>query len=293
MSATTTPVFAATGQNLSIGGIIHSEWIKLRSIRSTWWIYAAIVAITVGVGAQMSSSTSFAWFDGEVAQTGQQYAGVNVINLSTDINVLIVGVLGVVVIAGEYSSGMIRSTLTAVPRRVPALLAKALVFAVVTFLIGAMAVAVTIPISIPLLAGNGIDIRLDDPHYWRAMIGSVGYLVMVGLMAFAIGAFLRNIASGIATALGLVFVVPLGLGLVAGGAASQVWLHNLVALLPFNLGRALTSHPGYAEFVAPGSPLNRAEGLWVLEPWQGALGLVVWVVVLFSVAIVTLKRRDA
>lgn len=293
MSTTITPVFTAAGRDVSLWGIVRSEWIKLRSVRSTWWVYAAMVVVTVGVGTQMSSSTSFAWFDGRIAQSGMQAAAANVVNISTDINVLVVSVLGVLVIAGEYSTGMIRSTFAAVPRRVPALLVKSLVFAVITFLVGALAVAITIPISLGLLAGNGIVVRLDDPHFWRAMAGSVGYLVLIGLIAFGIGAILRNVVGGIAVALGVVFVAPLAIGLLAGSLESQVWLRNAAALLPFNLGRAWTMHPGYAEFSSPGLPLERQEGLWVLEPWQGAVGLVAWVIVLFIVATVTLKRRDA
>lgn len=291
--STTTPIFTATGHDVSFGGTIRSEWIKLRSIRSTWWTYAVLVVIAVGVGIQMSSSTSFAWFDGEVAQIGQQAAGVNVVNISTDVNVLVVSVLGVLVIAGEYSTGMIRSTFTAVPRRVSALLAKASVFAALTFVIGALALAITIPFSIALLAANGIDVRLDDPHYWASMVGSLVYLVLIGLLAFGIGALLRNVVSGIATAIGLVLVLPLAIGLLAGVLGSQIWLRNLTGLLPFNLGRAMTTHPGYAEFSSPGSPVESPEGLWVLEPWQGALGLVVWVVALLIPAIVLLKGRDA
>ncbi|RUQ98140.1 ABC transporter permease subunit [Labedella endophytica] len=291
--STATSLSTTNRNDLSHLGIIQSEWIKLRSLRSTWWTFAILFVITVGVGIQMSSSTSFAWLDGGLSQTGMQAAGVNAVIIGTDINVLVVSVLGVLVIASEYSTGMIRSTFTTVPQRVPALLAKSLVLAIGTFLVVALAVAITIPISIGLLAGNGIDVRLDDPHYWRAMIGSICYLVLIGLMAFGIGAILRSIAGGIAVALGLVFVAPLALGLVGGSSAPQIWLQNFVALLPFNLGRALTAHPGYADFASPGVPLQRPEGLWVLEPWQGALGLVMWVVVVFTAAIVLLKRRDA
>lgn len=293
MSTTTTPVFAITGRDLSAWGIIRSEWIKLRSIRSTWWTYAALVVITVGIGTQMSSSTSFAWLEEGMPQPGIQAAGVIPITASTDINILVMSVLGVLVIAGEYNTGMIRSSFTAVPRRVPAFLAKALVLAVVTFVVGAVAVAITIPISLGVLVGNGVDVRLDDPDYWRGMIGSVCYLVLVGLIGFGIGAIVRNIVAGIAIAVGFVLVLPIALGFVSGGLGPQIWLQNATMLLPFNLGRALYTHPGYDDFASLGAGAERVEGLWELEPWQGALGLVTWVVVLFTVAIIALRRRDA
>lgn len=282
----------APQHNLSFGGIIRSEWVKLISIPSTLWAYAAIFVLSVGVIAQMSATTNFDWLEGGLSQIGMQAAGVNAVMLSTDLGSFAVSVLGVLVIAGEYNTGMIRSTFIAVPQRVPALLAKFLVFAVVTLLVAAVAVAIAIPISTSLFAGNGIEIRLDDPHYWRGVIGSVGYLVSVGLIAFGIGAIVRHVVGGVAITLGVVMVIPIGLGFVGAGG-SMLWLQNLTSLLPFNLGRALMTHPGYSEFASPGLPIERPEGLWALEPWQGALGLAVWVVVLFTTAIVLLKRRDA
>lgn len=292
MSATAASVSAATRHDLSFGGVVRSEWIKLRSVRSTWWSYAVMVVVTVGVGAQMSDQVDFAWFDGEMTQIATQAAAVNALTISTSLNVLIVSVLGVLVIAGEYSTGMIRSTFTAVPRRVPALLAKLLVFAVVTLLVNALAVAIVIPLSTAIMTGNGVSIRLDDPDYWRVLIGTIGYLGAIGLIAFGIGAILRQVVVGVAAAIALVFVVPTAIGFVSGLFTSQVWLRNLTALMPHNLGYALTLHPGYDDFASPGSVVDVPDGLWVLEPWQGALGLVVWVVALLATAIVLLKRRD-
>lgn len=292
MSTTTIPTYAAPRRNLSFGGIIRSEWVKLISIPSNLWAYAVIFLLSVGITAQMSATTNFDWFEGGLSQMGMQAAGVNAVMLSTDLNAFAVSVLGVLVIAGEYTTGMIRSTFIAVPQRIPALLAKFLVLAVVTLLVAALALAIAIPISISLLAGNGIDIRLDDLHYWRGIIGSVGYLVAIGLIAFGIGAIVRHVVGGVAMTLGVVIVIPIGLGFVGAGG-SMLWLQNVTSLLPFNLGRALMMHPGYPDFASPGLPIQRPEGLWVLEPWQGALGLGVWVVVLFTTAIVLLKRRDA
>lgn len=292
MNSTTTPVRVRTGRDLSFAGTAASEWIKLRSLRSTWWTYGVLIAITAGLSAQISSALSFDWYDGVASQAGMQAAGVSAVMVGTEISALVVSVLGVLVIAGEYGTGMIRSTFTAVPKRVPALLAKALVFAGATFVVGALALALAIPISVSLLSGNGVDVHMDDPDYWRAMLGSIGYLVFSGLIAFGLGAIIRNTAGGIAVALGLVFAAPLALDLI-GGFAPQIWMQNLRTLLPSNLGRAVYAHPGYADFASPGIPLKRPDGLWVLEPWHGAVGLSIWVIVLFTMAIILLKRRDA
>ncbi len=294
MSTTTTRVEATTRHDLSLGAIVHSEWIKLRSIRSTWWLLTLMVVITVGIGIQMSASTSFIWLEGGMSQAGQQAAGVNAITSAVDLNLLVVCVLGVLVIVGEYSSGMIRSSFAAVPRRVPVLLAKALVLAGAVLVVGAVALAITIPISVAILAGNGVDVRLDDVDYWRGMIGGIVYLALIALIAFGLGAIFRSTVGGIAASIGLVLIVPIGLGLAAGGLADQVWLQNATRLLPFNLGRALYTHPGQDDYVTLGAEAEPApSGLWALEPWQGAIGLAAWAVVVFAVAIVAVRRRDA
>lgn len=292
MSSATTFTPAPARRTLSFAGILGSEALKLVSIPSTRWAYAVMAAITIGITAQISASTSFAWLESGLSDLGMQAAGVNAVSISTDLNVLVVSIVGVLVIAGEYSTGMIRSTFTAVPRRVPVLVAKFLVFAVLTTLVGAGAVVVAIPISVSLLAGNDISVRLDDPDYWLAAIGSVGYLVAIGLIAFGIAAILRNLVGAVATTVGVVLVAPIALGFVGGLLESQEWLRNLTMLLPFNLGRALTTHPGYSDFASPGAPPPVSTGVWALEPWHGALGLSVWVAVLLATAIVVVRRRD-
>ena len=293
MSTTTPAVFVPVGDNLSFGGILWSEWTKLRSIRSTWWCYGMLVVVTVVLGAQMASGLNFVGVTGEPTREAMQALAVHAVTVSTDFTALIVAVLGVLFFAGEYGTGMVASTLTSVPKRTPVVLGKALVLAVVTFSVGALAFAVTVPISVALLSGSGIDVDLGDPLYWLALLGGVGYLVLVALIAFSIGAILRNTAGGIAVALGLVLAAPLVLGLLSGGS-QQVWIQNVQTLLPSNLGRTMFNHPGQQAFVSPGAPVEQPPaGLWVLEPWQGGLLLAAWAIVLFAVAATLLKRRDA
>ncbi len=213
--------------------------------------------------------------------------------VSTDFTVLIVSVLAVLFMAGEYGSGMISTTLTSVPKRVPALLGKAVIFALATFAITAVAIAVTALLSVTMLSARGIDIDLGDPLYWRAQLGIVLYLVLAGLIAFAIGAILRSTAGGIAAALGLSLAAPTAMSLFIG-SSTAVWIQNVQALLPTELGAALFSHPGQWEFIAPGAPpVQPPAALWIFEPWQAGLLLVVWVIALLAVAATLLKRRDA
>lgn len=291
MTSTTAPrIVAPNGHDLSFGGIIRSEWIKLRSIRSTWWAFGSLIALTVGVGAQLSSSLSFRGVDAVVTADASQSLAVYALTVSTDFGALVVSVLGVLVIAGEYGTGMIRSTLVAVPQRVPALIAKALVFAVTTFVVSAVAFAVAVPASVALLSGNDVAVNLGDAQYWLALLGAAGYLVLVGLIAFSLGAIIRNSAGGIAAALGLVLASPLVLGLMLGLAA-QEWAENVATLLPSNAGAVLFSYPAEYSWANPNEPVDRSG--WITEPWQGALVLTVWAVALFTTAAMLLKHRDA
>jgi ABC-2 type transport system permease protein len=281
MSTTNAPtVFIPAAGDLDFGGVIHSEWVKFRSVRSTWWACAILLAVTVGVGAQVSSSLSFDGMTGAPTQDAIQDLAVYAVTVSTDFGALIVGVLGVIVIAGEYGTGMIQSTVTAVPRRLPILFAKALVLAVATFVVSAVAFAITVPVSVSLLAGNSVAVRLDDPQYWMALLGGVGYLVLVGLIAL-----LRSTAGGMAVTLGLLLVAPLAASFLPTGT------ENIAMLLPSVAGDVLLSYPTEQSWVDLAAPSASSD--WITEPWQGGLTLVAWVAVLFSAAAALLKQRDA
>lgn len=290
MSTTARPrVVTPTGRDLSFAGVLHSEWIKLRSIRSTWWALGALLALTVGVGVQVSSSLSFGGIDEDIARDASQSLAVYAMTVSTDLGALIVSVLGVLVIAGEYGTGMVRSTLVAVPRRVPVLFGKMIVLAVTTFVVSAAALAITVPISTALLSGNDVAVDLSDAQYWIALLGAAGYLVAVALIALCLGVIIRNSAGGIAVALGLLLAAPLVLGLMLG-LAPQAWLENVAMLLPSNAGSILFGYPAEQSWVNPAETVDRSG--WITEPWQGGAVLAVWVIGLLAAAGVLFKRRD-
>ncbi|WJL96624.1 ABC transporter permease subunit [Microbacterium sp. ET2] len=270
--------------------VVAAEWIKLRSVRSTWWSYAILLMLTAGLGAQLSSVLSFSGMDGTPSQDAVQDMAVYAMTVSTDFTALVVSVLGVLVIAGEYGSGLIRTTLTAVPRRIPALVAKALVFGIVTFVASAVAFAVAVPISVALFSSNGIDIDVLDARYWMALLGAAAYLAMVGLIALAIGAILRNSAGGIAVAIALVLAAPLLVGLLSG-VSQLTWLQNAAGVLPSEAGTMLFTYPTTQSWVTLDRP-EAAQG-WIVEPWQGAVVLGAWFIILFAVSAILLKRRDA
>ncbi len=281
-----TTLTTAPRSGVSFGGILHSEWIKLMSLRSTIWCYSIVVFLTIVLSLIFGSSI---YIEGGVPldHDTQQTFAVQAATLSVGMSQLVIAVLGALVITGEYGTGMIRSTLTAVPARLPALFGKIVVFGVVTFVISLVAIVVSALLSAPLLANNDIDVDFTDPVYWGALVGAAGFLALSGVLATAIGTIVRNSAGAIAIVLGLILVLPTIVQVFALITAVE-WVANLSAFLPSNAGARMYAYVTDAPAV---DPFGMA-GL-VLEPWQGALVLTAWVAGLLVLASVLLKRRDA
>jgi ABC-2 type transport system permease protein len=272
---------------LSFGGILHSEWIKLRTLRSTLWCYAIIVALMVGFGVllavampaggvQVQSSSATA--------TQQQAAWLRVTTLGIGFGELVSAVLGALVITGEYGTGMIRSTLTAVPKRTPALVAKALVFGVTTFVVSLVALLATALATAPLMPAKDIHPDFGDTSFWLAIVGGAGYLALIGIFGLAIGTIIRSSAGGISAALGLILVVPVVVQIVAG-VTRATWAMNLGSFLPSSAGGRMYAY-------AP-TTIKPADGVITLDAGQGLLVLALWCAVLFAIGAIMLRRRDA
>lgn len=278
------------GSGVSFARVVRSEWIKLRTLRSTVWSFAIIVVLTVLIGLLFASVYDSS-FGPEQDQAGQNTIALAAVTGGVSLTQLVAAVLGVLIISGEYTTGMIRSTLAAVPRRLPALWAKALVLAVCTFVIGLVASAVTLLITVPILAGKGIEPQLLDGDFVRSVLGTAAYLALIALLAYGLGVILRSSAGGIAAAAGLIFLVPTVLSIVAA-VSGTAWLSNAAAFLPSNAGaRMYAYNAGEPDpFAAAGADLSE---VITLDAGQGALVLVAWVAVLLGVGAVLLKRRDA
>jgi ABC-2 type transport system permease protein len=281
-SITTAPATIGTPSVLTFAGVMNSEWIKLRSLRSTVWCYAIVAAITIAFGVLLAVIITTQG-QGPVAGATATGTALNVSTLAVGFSQLVACVLGVLVISGEYGTGMIRSTFTAVPRRLPALFAKAIVFGVVTFVVALVSIGITTLVTTPILTSGGIDVDISDPGFLWALVGAAAYLALLGVMALSLGAIIRNSAGGIAAALGLVLVVPT-VFTILGAITQAVWSVNLLAFLPDSAGSRL-----YSMGVETGVSDT---GILTLGPLPGGLVLLGWVVVLFSIAAVLLKRRD-
>ena len=250
--------------------VLRSEWIKLRSLRSTTLTLVAAVVAMIVLAWVVGWATNAHWNTmdpGERAQfnaVDRSLAGVNLAQLA-------IGVLGVLLISGEYATGMIRASLAAVPRRLPVLWAKSGLYAVITFALMLVASLIAFVVGQHFLATHGTT--LSAPHAWRAIIGTAGYLTLIAMLAVALGFIIRSTAGGIATLFGLLLVLP-GIGQVL----PMSWQVHTLPYLPSNAGAALYS--------AQPDPT-------VLSPATGLLVLVIWVAVALSAAALLLKRRDA
>ncbi|MGO4689590.1 ABC transporter permease subunit [Glaciibacter sp. 2TAF33] len=263
--------FIPTGSGLSFAGILRSEWIKLRSLRSTMWSYLLVMLISVGMAALMSSSLS----SGTAASLPEAQQAGFLLQASTFgiyFGQLVVAVLGVLVFSGEYSTGMIKSTLTAAPRRLSTLWAKSAVLFTATYVVGLVGILASFMVASPILAAKGIHGSLFDGDVIVPILGGALYLALIAVFALGVGAILRSSAGGIAASLGTLLVLPVIFQLIPADWAADV--------VPY-----LVSNAGFAMFGAGmGSPL---------EPWQGFTVLAGWIVVAIGAAAVLLKRRDA
>jgi ABC-2 type transport system permease protein len=258
----------AAGRGVSFAGILRSEWIKLRSLRSSWWSFGLIIVIQVGITAVFTLAAVGGGQPGPATVDDAIVAS----TIGLMFGQLVIAVLGVLVISGEYSTGQIRSSFMAVPARLPVLAAKSIVFAVATFVVGLLAVLLSYIMAILVFASAGVESAPADVNLWLALLGAAGYLVFIGLISLGIGAILRSTAGGIAASLGLLLVVPTIFQLIPAE-----WASNVGTYLPGTAGQALF-------------PITEG-GLF--EPWQALLIMLGWVAAALAAASVLMKRRDA
>lgn len=264
---------------LSFARILRSEWIKLTSLRSTVWSLALIVVLGVGLSLMIASLGS--------ALGGEQaVADPNTVLTATTIGVgfgqLIAAVLGVLVISGEYSTGMIKSTLAAVPGRVSVLVAKSLVLFTLVTAVGFVTVFGSWAATYPIFESQGAAVSLGDDGLAVALAGSAVYLGLVAVFAIGLGTLLRSTAGGLAAALGVLLVLDTAVSLLAIAAD---WVSDITPYLFSQAGAAMAQ--------LPFSDNSDQFGLGTLEPWQGALVALAWTLVAFTLGAIRLKRQDA
>ncbi|MFC3572313.1 ABC transporter permease subunit [Streptomyces yaanensis] len=252
--------------------VIHSEWIKLRSLRSTLFtLLAAVVAMT-GLGCLFSYFTAARW-DNLPPQERLAFDPTLVSLRGIYLAQLAIGVLGVLVVTGEYATGMIRASLSAVPRRLPVLWAKALVYAAVAGVLMTVAALAAFLLGQATLSGHHLGTSLSAPGVPRAVLGAGLYLTVVGLIGVALGALIRNTAGGIATLFGVLLVLP-----ALAQALPSSWLDAINPYLPSTAGQGL---------------IHIHQQPHTLAPWTGFAVFCLYALVALAGAGVALKRRDA
>src|SRR4051794_33689844 len=192
------------------------EWIKLGSLRSTLWALLATVAGMIAIGIVTMANTK-----APAPDHADTFDPVNNVLAGTALGQVVIGVLGVLVITGEYSSGAIRSTLAAIPNRPLLLAAKAGVLGVVTLAVGEVVTFVTFLAGRTALTDAVPRPALGDPGVLRALVLSGAYLAMVGLLGLALGAVVRHTALAIGLLVGVLYVVPAVLAGLTGVAVAK------------------------------------------------------------------------
>jgi ABC-type transport system involved in multi-copper enzyme maturation permease subunit len=238
-----------------------AEWIKLRSLRSTAWVAGAGLGATVALGAVAAANTRSVTGD----PTNNMLAGLL-------IGQVITGVLGVLAMTGEYSSGSIRVTLSAIPNRPLVLLAKAAVLGTVSLVAGEITTFASFFLGTALLRANIPHPSLTDPAVARAVVLSGAYLALTALAGLGVGVILRHSPAAVATLVGALFVVPMVVGAVRAAAVAR-FLPELIA------GNSLAAVKPVAGFA------------W--SPWLELAIVAAYPLVLLTAGCGLLIRRDA
>jgi len=259
---------------------LHAEWTKLRTLSSTTWTLAATAVLTIAVGTAASAAYRCAPGFCSLAATGADPAKITLTGLY--IGQVLVAVLGVLVVGGEYGSGMIRVTLSAMPRRLHVLAAKAAVFTGVVLVAALAGVLGSMAAGRLLLPGRGLSaangyavLSLGSRTDLRAFGGSVLYLALIGLLALGITAAVRDSGAAIGIVLGLLFLFPI-----------------VTSVMPDHV---LARHLEQASPMIAGMYIEATAGLQSLPltPWQGLGVLALWALAALLLGGLALRLRDA
>jgi ABC-2 type transport system permease protein len=256
--------------------VMNAEWIKFRTLRSSWLTLGAAVALMVIIGLVIGYTTSTAnW--GAASRDGAPALDSELRLASAPvrgflITQLVVGVLGILLVTGEYATGMIRSTFTAVPRRLHVVGAKAAVFGVVALVAMTLASFAAFYGAQIFLGPDGHGSSISDPGALRSVAGVGLYLTLVGLLGAGIGWIVRSTAGAITALVGLLLILPNLIGFLGS------WADSIVKYMPSNAGESFVTSARTPDTLAP------VTGIGVLALWAAAA---------FVAAALLVPRRDA
>jgi ABC-2 type transport system permease protein len=268
---------SAPSRPAGFGHLMAAEWTKIRSVRSTVWTLLLFVVITIGLTTLLSWLITSSW-TGPHAASRDASVSLDpvgfILGAGLNLGQLTICVLGVLVISTEYSTGVIRASLLAVPKRLPMLAAKGVVLAALLFVAAEVVCFCSFFIGSTILHSR-VPVSLSDHNVLRAVIGAGLALTVLGLFSMAIGLLIRHTAGAITTAIGVVFVLP-----ILAGLLPDSWGAHVNGYLPEQA----------AQLVAQAHP---PAGGNVLSAWQGFGVFCLWTVVLLVAGAILLRRRDA
>ncbi|MFH8767658.1 ABC transporter permease [Streptomyces sp. NPDC017958] len=267
-TAPTRPAYRVTGRR-----VLSSEWAKLWSLRSTWITLGLGLLFLVVFGLIAAARYRSMVGTPRMAPDFARAAAVSLSLFGTNFAQLALGVLGVLVMAGEYSTGLIRSTLAAVPRRLPVLWSKAAVFGLVALMVGTLGSFVAFLLGSGIVSGTPAAMDLTHAGVVRSLLGAGLYLGLVGVIGIALGALLRSVAGGISVLVATLMLIP---GLISLLPSS--WQDDISPYLP--------SHAGQAMFAV-------TQDSTTLSPLAGLLVFLGWTVLALAGAAYRLARSDA
>jgi ABC-2 type transport system permease protein len=254
---------------VTFAGALRSEFTKIRSVRSTYWTLLAMFVVVVGFGALASFGASHGPHGPFFDPTRQSLAGLY-------IGQLIIGVLGVLVISSEYSTGMIRTTLTTNPHRGVMIAAKGVVFTAVALVTSLVTSFAAFFLGQAIMSPDHISTTIGSPDVLRAVIGGALFLAACGVLAFGLGLLLRHSAAGIATTVGVLFVVT-----VLVNFLPQSWQNHVDKWIP-----ALAGGQVWMTVQQPGNtPMYSA--------WPSFAILCGYAAIAVAVGVILFRRRDA
>ena len=262
----------ATGR-AGLPGALRSEFTKLRSVRSTYWTLLALVVVSIGIGAAISAGSA-----NQPHSPGDGFDATQVSLIAFfELGQLVIAVLGALAITSEYSTGMIRTSLTAMPRRGTVYAAKAAVFGAVALVVSLVTSFLAFFVGQAILHGT-VHATLSQPDVLRAIVGSALFVTVVGLIAFGVGAIIRHSAGAITTVIGMMFIIPIIVQVLP-----QTWRYDLIRFLPDSAGRviSITVMPSGGEVYH----------MW--SAWPQFAVTAVYAVVLLAIGAYLFRKRDA
>jgi ABC-2 type transport system permease protein len=255
---------------VTFAGALRSEFTKIRSVRSTYWALLAMFVVVVGFGALASTGAAHGPHGSDFDPTRQSLAGLY-------IGQLIIGVLGVLVISSEYSTGMIRTTLTTNPHRGMMIAAKGVVFTVVALATSLITAFAAFFVGQALMSSDHISTTIGSPNVLRAVIGGALFLTACGVLSFGLGLLIRHSAGGIGAMVGLLFVVTILVNFLP-----QSWQNHVDKWIP-----ALAGGQVWRASALP------AGNTPMYGPWPSFAILCGYAAIAVAAAVILFRRRDA